>query len=99
MNAFDRIAIDIVGPFPVCTKSGNRWLLTIMDLCTHFPEAILIPEHKTHIVCRVLTDVFARFGFPREVLTDQRSEFMSAVMQHFLDQCVIKHIKISAYHP
>lgn len=92
MNAFDRIAIDIVGPFPVCTKSGNIWLLTIMDLCTHFPEAILI-------VCRVLTDVFARFGFPREVLTDQRSVFMSAVMQHFLDQCVIKHIKISAYHP
>ena len=34
-----RIAIDIVGPLKR-TDKGNRYLLTVMDFATPFPEAI-----------------------------------------------------------
>ena len=36
---FEKVAFDIVGPLPR-TISGNRYLLTMMDLFTKYPEAI-----------------------------------------------------------
>lgn len=91
VNAFDRIAIDVVGSYPLCNKSGNRWLLTVMDLCTHFFEAILIPEHKAPIVCRVLTDVFASFGFPKEILTDRVAYSCQSDAAFFRSMCNQTH--------
>ena len=31
----------IVGPLPVCPKTGNRFILTCIDLATHYPETTL----------------------------------------------------------
>jgi Integrase zinc binding domain len=39
-------AIDIVGPLPTCTETGNRFILTVLDLCTHYPEAIALKQHR-----------------------------------------------------
>src|SRR5664279_3304635 len=33
---FKRIAIDIVGPLPVCPKTNNRFILTILNMATHY---------------------------------------------------------------
>jgi Integrase zinc binding domain len=43
-DPFSRIAIDIVGSLPVCPKTGNRFILTVLDLATHYPEAIALPD-------------------------------------------------------
>src|SRR5208282_3889857 len=45
-----RIAIDTVGPLPVCVKSKNRFILTILDLATHYPEAVALPDHTAKTV-------------------------------------------------
>ena len=37
---FARVAIDIDGPLPVCKESGNRYILTVFDLASHYPDAI-----------------------------------------------------------
>ena len=42
---WSRIAIDIVGPLPTCTKTQNRFVLTVLNLATHYPEAIALPDH------------------------------------------------------
>ena len=42
---FCQIAIDIVGPLPVCKDMGNRFILTVLDLCTHYAEAIPLKQH------------------------------------------------------
>ena len=34
-TAFDKIAMDIVGPLPI-TENGNQYILTIQDLLTKF---------------------------------------------------------------
>jgi len=36
---FERVAIDLVGPFPTAT-GGFKFLLTCIDLATRWPEAI-----------------------------------------------------------
>jgi hypothetical protein len=98
-EAFQRVAIDIVGPLPTCEKSGNRFLLTIFDLCTHYPNAIPLVSHDAISVVNALNCVFSLFGFPKELLSDRGTEFLGDVMQIFLDRFSIAHIKTSAYRP
>ena len=54
---FSQIAIDIVGPLPVCKNSGrpNRFILTVLDLCTHYTEAIPMKQHTAQDVARALS--------------------------------------------
>jgi transposase InsO family protein/predicted transcriptional regulator len=94
-----RIAIDIVGPLPTCEKSKNRFILTVIDLATHYPEAIALTEHTAAQVAKALITVFSRFGFPSEILTDQGSDFTSELMRFFMSEFNIGHVKISAYRP
>ncbi|GBO39193.1 hypothetical protein AVEN_80366-1 [Araneus ventricosus] len=50
---FERMALDILGPFPVTTK-GNRYALVLMDYFTKWPEAIPIQDQETLTVAEEL---------------------------------------------
>lgn len=96
---FSQIAIDIIGPLSPCEGTGNRFILTILDLCTHYPEAIPLKEHKAVDVARALITTFSHFGFPKVLLSDLGSEFQSELMQIFLHEYKIMQIRTSPYHP
>ena len=96
---FKRLIIDIVGPLPECKDSGNRFILTVMDACTHYPEAIPLRQHTAKDVAVALVSVWSRFGFPEEIQSDQGSDFMSELMQVFLTEFHISQIKSSIVHP
>jgi len=66
----------IIRPLPVCQESGNRFILTILDLCTHYPEAIPLKQHTAADVAQALITVFSRFCFPQEILSDQGRELI-----------------------
>jgi len=96
---FLRIAIDIVGPLPVCRDTGSRFILTIVEHCSHFPEAIPLITYKAVDVAKALVCVFSHFGFAREILSDCCSEFMLPLTKVFLEEFGIKHIRTSPYQP
>ncbi|GBO33123.1 Retrovirus-related Pol polyprotein from transposon 297 [Araneus ventricosus] len=50
---FERMALDILGPFPVTTK-GNRYVLVLMDYFTKWPEAIPISDQEASTVAEEL---------------------------------------------
>ncbi|XP_043488078.1 uncharacterized protein LOC122515007 [Polistes fuscatus] len=97
--AFDKIAMDIVGPLPE-TKSGNRYILTIQDALTKYfiaiplqtTTSIDIAEGLVHNVCNV-------FGAPRSILTDQGTNFTSSLLKAIAKQYNLKQIKTTAFHP
>jgi len=62
---FCQIAIDIVGPLPVCKDTGNRFILTVLHLCTDYPEAIPLKQRTAQDVAQALANVFRHF-FPRK---------------------------------
>ena len=95
---FTRVLVDCVGPLPR-TKSGHQYLLTIMDLSTRFPEAILLRKITAKVVVEALMQFFTRYGLPKEVQSDQGSNFMPGVFQEVLRELGIKQLKSSAYHP
>ena len=81
---FQRIAIDIVGPLNR-TKRGNRYILTVIDYGTKFPEAIPLKYIDSENVAEALVGIFARVGVPKEIISDQGTNFTSSVMKEFVN--------------
>lgn len=97
-NPWTRIAIDIVGPLPR-TKRGNRFILTVMDFSSRYPEAFPMRRVDAPSVCDNLIQLFSRFGLPQELLSDNGSNFVSRVTEGLLDHLGVQHIKCSPYRP
>lgn len=95
---FSRVIIDCVGPLPR-TKTGHKYLLTIMCASTRFPEAIPLRNIKTPSIVKALVKFFTLVGLPRELQSDQGSNFMSGIFQQVMYELKIKQCKSSAYHP
>ena len=97
-EAFQRLSFDIVGPLPV-TKSGNRFILIVLDHFTHYPFAVPLQSHTAEDVINCLIQVFTQFNFCSDLVTDTVSELKSDLLKAVLEKFDIKHMKISAYHP
>ncbi|KAJ8046946.1 hypothetical protein HOLleu_05792 [Holothuria leucospilota] len=95
---FGRVIIDCVGPLPK-SRAGHQYILTIMCASTRFPEAIPLRNIKARTVLQALLKFFTLFGLPKEIQSDQGSNFMSTVFQQMLYELGIDQIKSSAYHP
>ena len=95
---FERIAMDIVGPLPQ-SKSGNRFILTIVDYATRYPEAIALPSTEASRIAKELVTYFSRVGIPEEILSDQGANFMSGLLQEVYQLLHIRRIRTSPYHP
>eukprot|EP00745_Piridium_sociabile_P036317 TRINITY_DN6494_c1_g1_i2.p2 TRINITY_DN6494_c1_g1~~TRINITY_DN6494_c1_g1_i2.p2 ORF type:complete len:120 (-),score=12.99 TRINITY_DN6494_c1_g1_i2:78-437(-) len=64
---FKRIAVDLIGPFKPTSKSGYRYVLTVMDVATRFPEAVPLRNIDTVAVAETLMGIFSRVGYPGEM--------------------------------
>ena len=95
---FARIAMDIVGPLPR-SRSGNKFILVVCDYATRYPEAVAMKSVVAEYVAEELIGIFARVGIPREILTDQGSNFMSNLLSELYRLMQIKPIRTSPYHP
>ena len=95
---FSRIIIDCVCPLPK-TKSGHKYLLTIMCASTRFPEVIPLRNIKTKNIVRALVNFFTFIGLPLSVQSDQGSNFMSRIFQQTMHQLGNTQCKSSPYHP
>ena len=95
---FEKVAIDLVGPFPR-TKDGYRFLLTTMDLATRYPEAHPLKTATAEEVAEGLLEVFSRHGLPRMILSDQGTQLCGKVMTQLCSQLGIEKIRTTPYHP
>ena len=94
----ERVAIDIVGPFPTA-KGGFRYLLTYLDMATRWPEVIPLRNTTTRIIIEQLTLIFSRCGFPTSIVSDNGPQFVSTSFQKWLKVKGITHVRASPYHP
>ena len=81
---FKRVAVDIIGPLCPVTDNKNRYIVTLVDYATRYPEAVALPNIETERVAEALIDIFCRVGFPSEMLTDLGSQFTSSLMNEFV---------------
>ena len=92
---FEVLAVDIVGPMPK-GRGGYRYLLTAICMATRWPEAIPLKSITAKAVAVGLFEIFSRTGIPLQILSDQDSQFVGAVMKNL---CASLHIETTPYHP
>jgi len=96
---FERIQMDILGPFPASYK-GNKYLLVISDCFTKWVEAFPLKSFKASVIARVFVDqVVSRFGVPLELHTDQGRNFDSRMFKELSDLLGIKKTRTTPFHP
>ena len=90
--------MDIVGPLPK-TARGHRYILVICDYATRYPEAMPLKRFTAPAVAEQLMELFSRHGVPKEILTDQGTNFMSQLLQELYKMLGVKPVRTTPYHP
>ena len=88
-----RIHIDFAGPFL------NWMFLVVVDAHSKWPEVIKMRTATSATTIEALRDIFARFGVPDQIVSDNGSQFCSDEFQFFLKANGIKHMRSTPYHP
>ena len=96
---FHRVAVDLIGPLYPATDRGNRYVLTVVDYATRYPEAVALRNIDTECVAEALVDIFSRVGVPREMLSDNGSQFTSSVMKDVSRLISVRQLTTTPYHP
>ena len=96
---FDRVAIDILGPFPK-SKRGNVVIVVATDYATRWAETRAMANAKAESVAKfILEQILTRHGSPRYLLSDRGTNFRSQVVQELLKLMGVYHNFTTAYHP
>lgn len=97
-SRFRHVHMDLVGPLP--PSNGYRYLLTIIDRYSRWPEAIPLQNMTAETVARAFVESWiARFGIPETVTTDQGRQFESDLFRELSRAIGSKHVRTTAYHP
>ncbi|GJS70741.1 reverse transcriptase domain-containing protein [Tanacetum coccineum] len=66
---FDVWGIDFIGPFP--SSRGNKYILVDVDYLSKWVEAKALPTNDARVVVKFFKFLFARFGTPRDIISDR----------------------------
>lgn len=92
-NPWSRIHLDFAGPVE------NQMILVVIDSHSKWIEAIPMVHATSCATKQHLKKMFAQFGIPRTVVTDNGSPFVSQEFEQFLVKSGINHLTSSPYHP
>lgn len=87
----EKWALDFVGPIsPILNK--KKYILVCTDYVTKWVEAkALYLATEKAVVEFLLEDIFTRFGVPREIVTNQGTQFTSKLVKALMEQYKVKH--------
>ena len=75
-------------------------VLVVEDHFTHYTQAYVTNNHTMRTTaCVLYNEFFSVFGFPRQLMSDQASEFTGQVISELCDLLGITKIRTLPYHP
>ena len=88
-----RIHVDFAGPF-----QGSMFMV-IVDAHSKWLEVVPMSTIMTEKTLDVVRSMFARYGLPEQLVSDNGPQFISSEFERFMKENGIKHIRTSPYHP
>ncbi|CAN6685868.1 unnamed protein product [Malus baccata var. baccata] len=90
--------IDFMGPFP--SSHGFVYILLAVDYVSKWVEARATRTNDSKVVADfVKTNIFARFGMPRVLISDGGSHFCNRTIEALLKKYGVTHMVATPYHP
>ena len=73
------VGIDLIGELKP-TKAGHKYILTMVDYYTKWPEAIPLKNKDGLTVARAIYEnIYTRYGPPSRLISDNGTEFCNQV--------------------
>jgi hypothetical protein len=90
---------DLFGPLPP-SEDDKKWILIAQDYATKWVELFALAD-ATAENCgwTIVNEIGLRYGLPRRIITDNGSQFISAVMQKITFCLGITQSLTPVYHP
>lgn len=88
---FHTIHMDHLGPF-IKSKKGNTYILGVIDGFSKFIFVRPVRNTRSKTTIKVLEDIFATFGSPKIIISDQGTSFSSSEFKTFISSIGIKHV-------
>src|SRR4051812_28921206 len=96
---FTTWGLDMVGPLKKSSKGGQTHLLVEVDKFTKWFEAVPITRSTALMTVNFINSIIFRFGVPHNIITDNGTNFTTAVFQNFCHELGIKINYASVAHP
>ena len=94
-----RVAVDLIGPTDPPSEAGHRYILTLIDYSTRYPEAVPLKRIDAETVAEALVDIHSRLCIPDEVLSDRGAQFISDCMKEACKLLGVLQSTSTPYHP
>ena len=96
--SFSHVQIDLVGPLPEC--QGFKYLMTVVDQFTRWPDAVHIKDMEAPTVAKAYTTNWvSRMGVPADMTSDRGTQFISKLWQAMSEYLGTQLHPTTAYHP
>ena len=92
-RSWSRLHVDYAGPL------YGHMFLVVIDSHSKWIEAFCVSSATSSITIDKLRMLFAQFGLPETIVSDNGSCFVSEEFESFLQSNGIKHITTAPYHP
>lgn len=71
--------VDLLGPL-ISSKSNKRFILVVCDRASRYLHAVPLCAISVLAVARELLTYFSRVGFPKMIVSDRGTQFVSALV-------------------
>ncbi|XP_050072320.1 uncharacterized protein K02A2.6-like [Anopheles maculipalpis] len=88
-----RVHIDYAGPV------DGAYFLVVVDAFSKWPEIVNTASITSSSTITILRGIFARFGPPVTLVSDNGTQFTSEVFKEFCERNGIRHIRTPPFHP
>ncbi|XP_041785652.1 uncharacterized protein K02A2.6-like isoform X1 [Anopheles merus] len=90
---WERIHIDFAGPI------DGDYFLIVVDAFTKWPEVIRTRSTTSAATIAILRSIFARFGYPETMVSDNGPQFVSAEFSEYCSSRGVQHVTTAPFHP
>jgi len=86
-SPWQRVHVNFAGLF------AGRMFLLVVDVHSKWPEIHIMPTTTASKIISVLREMFARYGLPQQLASDNGPQFITEEFSMFLRMNGVKHIK------
>ncbi|CAK1597488.1 unnamed protein product [Parnassius mnemosyne] len=90
---WSRLHLDFMGPI------AGKIYLVVVDAMSKWIEVYKMTSISANCLIDRLNELFSRFGFPRQIVTDNGAQFTSKEFEYFNKHNGIEHVFKAPYHP
>lgn len=93
-DSWDTLAIDLQGPYP----TGDN-LFVMIDYRSRYPIVYFVRKTTSSKLIKCMNKTFSVFGYPRVLVSDNGSQFVSDEFKKYCRSHNITHHPVSPYFP